>query len=163
LAAEQNKTLSRNVVEEVWNRGNFAAFEQLFSPDFVYRDPDQPHVTTLRDYAQMVTMYRHAFPNLQIVVEGQIAEGQMVVTWWGERGTHTGPLLNISPTNKTITITGITIDRFERGKIAESRTIWDALGFFQQLGVVPTINLTVPPETSFTPGIGVGSGLSGPR
>jgi hypothetical protein len=30
-----------------------------------------------------------------------------------------------------------TIDRFEDGKIAESRIIMDALGMMQQLGVIP--------------------------
>ena len=32
-------------------------------------------------------------------------------------------------------VTGITIDRFENGKIVESWEQWDASGFMQQLGI----------------------------
>lgn len=39
-------------------------------------------------------------------------------------------------------ISGITIDRFEGGKVAESWTNWNTLGMLRQLGVIPA------PETA---------------
>jgi predicted ester cyclase len=38
---------------------------------------------------------------------------------------------------KQVAVSGITIDRFEDGKIVEGWTNWDTLGMMQQLGVVP--------------------------
>jgi hypothetical protein len=38
---------------------------------------------------------------------------------------------------KPVTITGITVDRFEDGKIVEGWTNWHTLGMMQRLGVVP--------------------------
>jgi hypothetical protein len=35
-------------------------------------------------------------------------------------------------------VTGISIDRWQNGKIVESWVNWDALGLLQQLGAVPT-------------------------
>jgi predicted ester cyclase len=35
-------------------------------------------------------------------------------------------------------VTGITIDRIEGSRIAESWTNWDTLGLMQQLGAIPT-------------------------
>jgi hypothetical protein len=40
-------------------------------------------------------------------------------------------------TGRPFTITGVTIDRFIDGRIAESNESWDALGMLQQLGVLP--------------------------
>jgi predicted ester cyclase len=46
-------------------------------------------------------------------------------------------LRGIAPTNKNISVDGITISRHSDGKIVESRVNWDALGMMQQLGVIP--------------------------
>jgi hypothetical protein len=35
-------------------------------------------------------------------------------------------------------MSGITVNRIERGKIAEAWTMWDILGTLQQLGVAPS-------------------------
>ena len=35
-------------------------------------------------------------------------------------------------------ITGISIERFENGQIAETWVNWDFMGMLQQLGVIPT-------------------------
>jgi steroid delta-isomerase-like uncharacterized protein len=78
-----------------------------------------------------------AFPDLKLMVEDQIAEGDKVVTRWSATGTHQGELLGIPPTGKQTTATGITIDRIQGGKIVETWTHWDNLGLLQQLGVVP--------------------------
>jgi predicted ester cyclase len=40
-------------------------------------------------------------------------------------------------TNKSATISGITIERFAGGKIVETWNTYDQLGMMQQLGMVP--------------------------
>jgi len=139
MPTEQHKALTRRVVEEIWNKGDLFAIDQLFTRDFVLHDPANPLVKTRQDYEQLVTAYRRAFPDLRFAIEDQIAEGNLVMTWWGARGTHTGPLFGYTPTEKPVMFTGVTIDLIHNGQIAEARVNWDALGFFQQLGIVPTI------------------------
>jgi len=139
MPTEQHKALTRRVVEEIWNKGDLFAIDQLFAPDFVLHDPANPLVKTRRDYEQLVTAYRRAFPDLRLVVEDQIAEGSLVMTWWGAKGTHTGPLFGYTPTEKPVMFTGVTIDLVHNGQITETRVNWDALGLFQQLGTVPSI------------------------
>jgi len=54
------------------------------------------------------------------------------------QGTHTGgPFFDVAPTGKRVRWTSIVISRIADGKIVEERTLWDRLGAFQQLGVVP--------------------------
>jgi predicted ester cyclase len=71
-------------------------------------------------------------------VEDQIAEGDEVVTRWTGRGTHQGELFGVAPSGNQVELSGITISRFEGGKIAEDWTNSDTLSMMQQIGAVPS-------------------------
>lgn len=86
---------------------------------------------------QFISMFRTAFPDLHSTVEDQVAEGGKVVTRWTARGTHRGSLMDIPATGKTVTMSGITINRLAGSKIVETWNTFDQLGLMQQLGVVP--------------------------
>jgi steroid delta-isomerase-like uncharacterized protein len=88
-------------------------------------------------YREEISAYRAAFPDLRYTVEDQLAEGDLVASRWTVRGTHRGELMGIAPTGKEIGLTGITIQRFANGKIAEEWWNWDTLGLMQQLGAIP--------------------------
>ena len=79
-------------------------------------------------------MYRTAFPDMRLTVEQQIAEGDLVVTRWTARGTHRGELFGAAPTNKQVTVQGITISRISSGKVVEDVASYDALGMLRQIG-----------------------------
>src|SRR5215813_2161151 len=106
MPTEQHKALTRRVVEEIWNKEDLFAIDQVFTPDFVLHDPANPLVKTRRDYEQLVTAYRRAFPDLRLVIEDQIADGNLVMTWWGAKATHTDPLFGYAPTTKPVMFTG---------------------------------------------------------
>jgi predicted ester cyclase len=82
-------------------------------------------------------MLRGAFPNLEVTVEDQVAEGDRVVTRWITRGTHKGEFQGIPPTGRQVAITGITIFLVADDKLLEGWSNADMLGMLQQLGAVP--------------------------
>jgi len=133
-----NKEIVRRLNEEPWS-GTSAAIDELASPDYVGYDPAQPEPTRgpqgLKEFTQE---YLTAFPDGQVTVDQQIAEGDYVATRWTGRGTHQGELMGIAPTGKQVTVTGITISRVANGKVAEEWSNWDTLGMLQQVGAVPT-------------------------
>jgi steroid delta-isomerase-like uncharacterized protein len=138
--SEQNKALSRRVVEELFVGGNLDLADELVTPDFVGHDVAAPEpIRGPEGLKEQAKGYREAFPDLQLRIEDQIAEGDRVVSRWIATGTHKGDLFGIAPTGKQATIEGVTIDRFSGAKIAESWDMWDALGLMQQLGVVPAM------------------------
>jgi predicted ester cyclase len=53
-------------------------------------------------------------------------------------GTQEGELEGIPPTGNRVEFSGIMIDRFSGGKLAETWDNYDALGMMQQLGVIPS-------------------------
>jgi predicted ester cyclase len=136
--SQENKAVSRRVVEEIFVAGNFDVAGELVDASYMGHDVASPEpVRGPEGLKQQAKGYRDAFPDLQLTIEDQIAEGDKVCTRWTASGTHRGDLFGISPTGKQTTIGGITIDRFMGGKIVESWDNWDALGLMQQLGAIP--------------------------
>jgi steroid delta-isomerase-like uncharacterized protein len=88
---------------------------------------------------QLVMMYRTGYPDLVFTIEDLLADGDKVIVRWSCAGTHRGELMGIPATGKRTTTSGISISRFEGGKVVEEWVRWDALGWLQQLGVVPPL------------------------
>ena len=143
MLSETNNTVARRFLEEVWNKGNLAVLNEIIAKDHVNSGPGTlPGLPTGPEGSkQLVTVYRNAFPDVHFTIDEQIAEGDKVVTRWTAHGTHQGELAGIPATGKSSTVTGIVIDRFVNGKIAESWGIFDQFGMMQQLGVIPTPEL----------------------
>jgi len=140
MSPEENKSTVRRAIEEGWNQGHVAVFDELNAPNFIYHDPGAPGVRTSEDYKRWVTESLNAFPNLHITIEDLVAEGDQVAMRWTFRGTHTGDLVAPVPlpaTGKQVTVPGITIVRLTGGKGVEVWSQGDTLGFMQQLGVIP--------------------------
>jgi steroid delta-isomerase-like uncharacterized protein len=142
--SEENKQVSRRLAEEAFGQGRFEVIDELVADDFVNRDTSiPPGVGSDREgLKQLAQGYVAAFPDMELKVEDQVAEGDKVVSRWSARGTQKGELMGIPATGKQATVTGITIDRLESGKIVESWNNWDTLGLLQQLGVVPEPGVT---------------------
>ncbi|MGE5123658.1 MAG: ester cyclase [Acidobacteriaceae bacterium] len=75
-----------------------------------------------------------------------IAEGDRVVVRWTFRGTHQGEYLGMPPTQKPVVFSGIYIFRIAEHRIAEVWNLWDQLGEWQQLGILPTKQEILHPE-----------------
>lgn len=135
--SEQNKKIAQHVIEEVLNRQNYAAADELLASDFIGHTQPQD-IQGAEGLKQFYIELHQAFPDFHCNVEDQIAEGDRVVTRWTARGTHKAEFMGIPATGKQGNVTGIYIDRLVNGKIVETWTEWDALGMMQQLGVIPT-------------------------
>jgi len=138
--SEANKNVVRRLFEEVWNNGYLHVADELFAPNYIHHDASTPDVGRgPESEKKRATLYRTAFPDLRLTAEDIIAEGETVVARWSCHGTHRGDLNGIAPTGKPITISGVSIARFDNGKMVEGFVNWDALGLMQQLGVVPQL------------------------
>ena len=136
--SEENKALARRWFEELFNTGDLAVADENPSQDSLIHDP------TLGDLPRgpegdkhVVNLYRSAFPDANITVEDQVAEGDEVVTRWTGRGTQQGELMGVAASGNRVEVSGITIIRVFEGKIAETWTNFDALGLMRQIGAIP--------------------------
>ena len=134
---EENKAIVRRFGDEVWNKGNLAAVEELVAPEFVGCGPGERVTRGPKELKRVVARMRAAFPDLHFTVEDEVAEGDRVATRWTGRGTHRGKWRGVAPTGKQVTFTGIAIRRIAGGKIVERWVNTDQLGLTIQLGGGP--------------------------
>lgn len=134
----ENAKGSRRMIEEVFGAGRYQLADELVAAGASSHDPAMPkQIIGPEGVKEAARGYREAFPDLRMTAEEVVAQDDLVAVRWTARGTHQGELFGIAPTGKEATVTGMTIDRWSGGKIAESWTNWDTLGLLQQLGAVP--------------------------
>ena len=139
MSAEENKALARRVIEEMFNKGNLDVADEVLALDYVDHDPASPEeIRGPGGFKRFVATARSAFPDTHVRIEDQVAEGDLVATRYVYSGTQEGELEGIPPTGNRVEFSGIIIDRFSGGKLAESWDNYDALGVMQQLGVIPS-------------------------
>lgn len=79
MSVEENKTIERRYMEEVWTKGNLAAVDELVSTNYVDHNPMPDVSPDLQGLKQFVTVVRAAFPDWYAITEDMIAEGDKVV------------------------------------------------------------------------------------
>ena len=137
MSIEENKAISRRYIEEIFNKKNLAAIDEILSPDYIDHDP-MPGTTPNRDgLKQLQEMTIAAFPDYHSNIEDMVAEGDKVVQRFIGHGTHKGDFMGIPPTGKQVTFKGIGVHRIVNGKVVENWLNMDMLSIMQQLGVVP--------------------------
>jgi steroid delta-isomerase-like uncharacterized protein len=135
--SERNKAAARAEFE-VWSTGELDRLDELVAPDVVHHDPYDPHASEgLEGLKKTIRLNRTAFPDMRITVEDQLADGDKVTTRWTATMTHEGRLGSAAPTGKHATIAGITIERFEDGKVVEAWRSMDTLGLLRDIGALP--------------------------
>ncbi len=133
MSEAENKLLARQLLEELVNTG---AVERL--PEFLAEDCANPYtgVRGLAWFREHVLTFQSCYPDLVVTVDGQVAEGDTVVTWWTMRGTHSGEWGGVPPTHKRIVLHGVNIQKFRNGRIVEKFGGSNSLEAFLELGVV---------------------------
>src|SRR5215218_8775099 len=119
--SEENVATSRRLIEEAFNEGNLGVIDELTTDNFVDHDPlmgDQDREGS----KQSIAGYREAFPDIHITIEDIFASGDdKVVYRWSGVGTFENEIMGLQPTHEQgDPVGGMTIDRFEGGKVAES-------------------------------------------
>ena len=122
---EQNKTLFKRFVDEVFNKKNVAFIDEFLAPSLVEHKED-------------IYAFLGAFPDLHVTVEDLIAEGDKIVGRVTLTGTHQGELMGIPATGKKVSFSEILIVRISNGKVVELSEVADTMSMMQQLGVIPS-------------------------
>ena len=82
----ENKTIARRFNDEVWDKGDQSALDELFAEDAVDHGaiPGQPQGREGHKY--QVNLFRSAFPDLHVTAEDIFSEGDRVAYRWTGSG-----------------------------------------------------------------------------
>lgn len=137
--SEENRALIHRWFEEVWNKGRSEAIDEMFAENGVAHGLADESGKELRgpvDFRPFFEKFRSAFPNIQVVVEDTVTEGDKVAARCTVRGQHQSDSLGFAATNQPVEFTGITIVRVSQGKIVEAWNNFDFMSMFKQLGAL---------------------------
>ncbi len=105
--------------------GDSDAVFEFFSEDFHSHvtervAPDRVGTDLRGDEQHWWQQARAAFPDMTFSVDLLIESGDLVVSNWTVKGTHTGtPFYDVAPSGKPVTINGTAILRIRDGQIVE--------------------------------------------
>lgn len=132
----ENENVFRRLIEEGFSRGNLAALDELFAPNFVeHQDGFTP--PNIEGVKAAIVSLRTPFPDLRLTVEEIISSGDKTWARLAARGAHMAPFMGQPPSGRSFAITVIDVCRFENGKIAEHWGVADRLSLMGQLGLLP--------------------------
>src|SRR5215204_4698314 len=89
IMSEENKALIRRWFEEVWNNGREDAIDEMFAAEGIAHGLVEEGDKTMRGpagFKPFFQKFRSAFPDIEVVVEDTIAEGDKVVARCVVRG-----------------------------------------------------------------------------
>jgi steroid delta-isomerase-like uncharacterized protein len=134
---DKNKQIVQNFIQVVWSDRNLSALKEFWAEDCVNHampGTDNRGLNALRAYHDsFFDDFFAAFPDIQIKIMQQVAEGDRIATYITSQGTHSGAFYGILPTGKSISTSAIRIDRIQDGKITEHWSVSDAVGLMQQI------------------------------
>jgi len=138
MSIENNKAIARQMLDEVFNRGDMRLADELLSPDYIEHEELPPGLAAGREgLKQTILMTRAAFPDFVATLEDLVAEGDKVaqrITW---TGTHLGDFMGIPATGKSVSILVLDIIRVVDGRIVEHWGLMDSTALMQQIGAFP--------------------------
>jgi steroid delta-isomerase-like uncharacterized protein len=118
---QQNEAALMRAVE-AWNSGDVDSYMELYAENIklhagTYDFPDKKAVEG------MYKGFHAATSDLRLDIHETLGDGDRLAVRYTVTGTHTGELMDIPPTGREISITGITIMHFENRRVVER---WDS-------------------------------------
>jgi SnoaL-like polyketide cyclase len=129
---------------ELWNERNFASADDIFTNDFITEsialEPSNwtsVHGKGPESMKHHVQWWLEIIPDAKMKVIDIAASNDKVISNWELKGTMKKAVFGIKPTHREIIILGCTVSMFEGDKISLNKTLFDRLGFLQQMNVLP--------------------------
>jgi steroid delta-isomerase-like uncharacterized protein len=137
MAYEQNKAIVRRFIQELFNEGKVDEAKNFVTPDIIYHGLEE--LRGLEDFKKWIIEDRKTFPDLEVTIVEDMAEGNNVAVRWTLKATHEGDFAGLPASHKKFEAHGADIFHFENNKIKEAWTIFDALAPALRLGVVEMV------------------------
>jgi steroid delta-isomerase-like uncharacterized protein len=136
MKSQANEATVRRVFDEIANRGDYDIVAEIYARDYVDHAPLPGGPDGIDGVAYSIGGLRTAMPDLKVTVQDMSSYGDKVATHNTWEGTHTGEVLGITPTGRSLNFSGVVVFRMtEDGRIAERWAVGVELNLLRQLGL----------------------------
>lgn len=136
MSLEENKAVVRRFIEQVFEKHQLAAVDELVAPDFVPHS--WPGVTGVESFKRAVERASAGESKVSIKIEDMLAEGDKIAVRLTLHAVHHGDFYGIPAAGKEHTISETHIFYVKHGKLTDHWRDADHLSMMQQLGALPT-------------------------
>jgi steroid delta-isomerase-like uncharacterized protein len=140
---DQYDSIQHRWFEEVWNKGRADVIDEMLDPNVIIHglvDAGGNEVRGAEAFKSFYKNFRGGLPDIQVIIEDTVSEGDKVVARCRVKATHTGDGLGVSATGNTVEFTGMCMTIENDGKVVECWNSFDFLTMMQQIGLIS------PPE-----------------
>ena len=146
MSVEKNEALVRRYLEgyatgEFDDAEDFIASEASISIPMLDENGKYgfvPFSTGPQEYQAMIQGYHKAFPDVSATIEDLVVTEDRAVVLYTLRGTFKGEFQGFAPNGNRFAYSGTEWIEFAEGKISRVRSVYDQMGWFQQLGLLPS-------------------------
>lgn len=128
-----NENVVRRFFTEVYEQGHAETIPELVNDD--YRDyghvPPGEGVQGARDDLQSLSA---GFSDRRFAIDEIMSDDHRVMVRWTGTMRHSGSLQGEVPTNRDVTMEGISVYELRAGRISATRNAQDLFGLLQQIG-----------------------------
>ena len=154
-AASQGNVLLAREVFAALNAHSMDLFDKLIANEYRAEIPGDTYPVDRHANRTRLEAFFNAFPDLRYELNRVAANGESVFVEWNATGTHAGPLAakdgrTIPASNKNVKMVGVSILRFENGKLTHTKLISDSGSLMQQIGAIPGAETAAAPSASPT-------------
>jgi predicted ester cyclase len=125
--------------DEVWNGQRESAVDEMFAADGIVHGLTEPDGSAIRGPESFKKLHRQfveSFPDLRVIVEDTIVEGDKIAARCRVTGSHKGRGIGVEPTDAPVEFTGMTIVRVNDGKITEAWNEFNFMDMYRQIGAL---------------------------
>lgn len=146
MSIEKNEVLVHRYLEG-YVTGEFDDAEEFIAPEASISIPQLdesgkygfiPFSTGPQQYQAMIQGYHKAFPDVSSTIEDMVVTEDRAVVIYTLRGTFKGEFQGIAPNGNRFAYSGMEWIEFADGKICNVNSMYDQMGWFQQLGLLPS-------------------------
>jgi steroid delta-isomerase-like uncharacterized protein len=133
MNVDELKKANEHFYDEVFRRHNVDALDELLSDDFVEHTlaPGQPEGR--QGAKELIGQVLTAFPDLEVEIEHEIAEGDTVAAVLRMTGTHQAEFAGVPATGRRTTVHVMDMTRFKDGRCTHHWGLVDMPALIAQL------------------------------
>jgi steroid delta-isomerase-like uncharacterized protein len=122
--------------ERAWFDRDPDALAADHAEDSVVESPAHGRITTRAAIRSAYATWFAAFPDLKLIHNDALVEGDRAAVCFTATGTHMKPFASIPASKRRIEIHGVSVMTFRTGLIVHEKRYYDATAFFLQIGVL---------------------------
>jgi steroid delta-isomerase-like uncharacterized protein len=134
---DRNKAVVNRVLFDGFVGGDLSVWDEVVSPDFVDKTAPAGTPNDRAAWVATAAMFQQAFPDRQLEVLHQVAQGDLVITHQRTTGTHAGDLMGRPATGQPIDVRAVNVDQLADGQIVARWSLIDMMALLTQIGALP--------------------------